>query len=170
MTLYRKLAHLLNVKLTICTIDSEVVAPEEPIPVLHKLHSVDFFYKDSVDLKSSMCENNFETYFKSLNCKQDECFLIENSTKGQHKMLRKIIDILEEAPVVEDFTMDMKQVVCSQATNERQDGIQQHMLKLLALSFLPPGEIPYWCKKLKNKLLEEGAELVPLQAQLVGEG
>ncbi|XP_052764075.1 uncharacterized protein LOC128205996 [Mya arenaria] len=55
------------------------------IPVLHKLHSVDFFYKDSVDLKSSMCENNFETYFKSLNCNQDDCFLIENSTKGQHK-------------------------------------------------------------------------------------
>ncbi|XP_052783103.1 uncharacterized protein LOC128219335 [Mya arenaria] len=65
--------------------DSELVAPEEPIPVLHKLHSVDFFNKDSVDLKSSMCENNFETYFKSLNCKQDDCFLIENSTKGQHK-------------------------------------------------------------------------------------
>ncbi|WAR26730.1 hypothetical protein MAR_012434, partial [Mya arenaria] len=64
--------------------DSKLVAPEEPIPVLHKLHSVDFFYKDSVDLKSSICENNFETYFKSLNCKQDDGFLLKTQQK-EHK-------------------------------------------------------------------------------------
>ncbi|WAQ94386.1 LOW QUALITY PROTEIN: hypothetical protein MAR_006857, partial [Mya arenaria] len=77
--------NLKNVLHMLLFFDSELVATEEPIPVLHKLHSVDFFYKDSVDIKSSMCENNFETYFKSLNCKQDDFFLIENSTKGQHK-------------------------------------------------------------------------------------
>lgn len=72
--------------------DTDVTVPS--------LHSVDFNYADSCDVKGEECARHLSQYFRDMCLSEDDCVTIEKNTHGQanHQLplvmqLRPFLDI-----------------------------------------------------------------------------